>query len=290
MPEILREKIKQININNIEEIRIRTAKPVILKNNTEEKLVDYITSSETVLQILQKICDNSLYSYQNQICEGFITIKKGHRVGITGNAVIKDGKVITLSYISSLNFRIARQILDCSNKALKYILNNNKIWNTLIVSPPGLGKTTLLKDIIRKISNGIPEMNFKGITCSVVDERGEISATYKGISQNDLGIRTDVIDNIPKALGMKMLIRSMSPKVIIADEIGSKEDIEAIEYAVSSGVNGIFTAHGESLEQIKENPILNQLILKNYIDKILILDNQRNIHLVYDKINQREAV
>lgn len=290
LPEILREKIKQININNIEEIRIRTAKPVILKNNTEEKLVDYITSSETVLQILQKICDNSLYSYQNQICEGFITIKKGHRVGITGNAVIKDGKVITLSYISSLNFRIARQILDCSNKALKYILNNNKIWNTLIVSPPGLGKTTLLKDIIRKISNGIPEMNFKGITCSVVDERGEISATYKGISQNDLGIRTDVIDNIPKALGMKMLIRSMSPKVIIADEIGSKEDIEAIEYAVSSGVNGIFTAHGESLEQIKENPILNQLILKNYIDKILILDNQRNIHLVYDKINQREAV
>ncbi|MGN1270231.1 MAG: stage III sporulation protein AA [Clostridia bacterium] len=290
LPEILREKIKQININNIEEIRIRTAKPVILKNNTEEKLVDYITSSETVLQILQKICDNSLYSYQNQICEGFITIKKGHRVGITGNAVIKDGKVITLSYISSLNFRIARQILDCSNKALKYILNNNKVWNTLIVSPPGLGKTTLLKDIIRKISNGIPEMNFKGITCSVVDERGEISATYKGISQNDLGIRTDVIDNIPKALGMKMLIRSMSPKVIIADEIGSKEDIEAIEYAVSSGVNGIFTAHGESLEQIKENPILNQLILKNYIDKILILDNQRNIHLVYDKINQREAV
>ena len=290
LPEILREKIKQININNIEEIRIRTAKPVILKNNTEEKLVDYITSSETVLQILQKICDNSLYSYQNQICEGFITIKKGHRVGITGNAVIKDGKVITLSYISSLNFRIARQILDCSNKALKYILNNNKVWNTLIVSPPGLGKTTLLKDIIRKISNGIPEMNFKGITCSVVDERGEISATYKGISQNDLGIRTDVIDNIPKALGMKMLIRSMSPKVIIADEIGSKEDIEAIEYAVSSGVNGIFTAHGESLEQIKENPILNQLILRNYIDKILILDNQRNIHLVYDKINQREAV
>lgn len=290
LPEILREKIKQININNIEEIRIRTAKPVILKNNTEEKLVDYITSSETVLQILQKICDNSLYSYQNQICEGFITIKKGHRVGITGNAVIKDGKVITLSYISSLNFRIARQILDCSNKALTYILNNNKVWNTLIVSPPGLGKTTLLKDIIRKISNGIPEMNFKGITCGVVDERGEISATYKGISQNDLGIRTDVIDNIPKALGMKMLIRSMSPKVIIADEIGSKEDIEAIEYAVSSGVNGIFTAHGESLEQIKENPILNQLILKNYIDKILILDNQRNIHLVYDKINQREAV
>lgn len=290
LPETLKEKIKQTNILNVEEIRIRTAKPVILKNNTEEKILDYITSSETVIQILQKICDNSLYSYQSQICEGFITIKNGHRVGITGNAVIKDGKVITLTYISSLNFRIARQILDCSNKTITYILNNNQIWNTLIVSPPGLGKTTLLKDIIRKISNGIPEKNFKGLTCGVVDERGEISATYKGISQNDLGIRTDVIDNIPKALGMKMLIRSMSPRVIIADEIGSKEDIEAIEYAVSSGVKGIFTAHGESLEQIKENPILNQLILKKYIDRILILDNNRNIHLAYDKFDQRKAV
>ena len=133
-------------------------------------------------------------------------------------------------------------------------------------------------------------MNFKGRTCCVVDERGEISATYKGISQNDLGIRTDVIDNIPKALGMKMLIRSMSPKIIIADEIGRKEDIESIEYAVSSGVKGIFTAHAESFEQIKQNPILNQLIEKNYIDRVLILDNQRNIHLLYDNNNQRQAV
>lgn len=209
---------------------------------------------------------------------------------MTGNAIIKDEKIATLSYISSLNFRIARQVLNCSNKAIIHILNRNTVWNTLIVSPPGLGKTTLLKDIIRRISNGIPEMNFKGITCGVVDERGEISATYKGVSQNDLGIRTDVIDNIPKALGMKMLVRSMSPKVIIADEIGSKEDIEAIEYAVSSGVNGIFTAHGDSLEQIKENPILSQLVLNGYIDKILILDSKRDVHLVYEKQNQRKAV
>lgn len=290
LPEILKQKIISANMNNIEEIRLRTTKPVILKNNIEEKVLDYIITQEAVLQVLQRLCDNSLYSYQNQICEGFITLKGGHRVGVTGNAIIKDGKVATLSYISSLNFRIARQVLNCSNEAIMYILNGNTIWNTLIVSPPGLGKTTLLKDIIRKISNGIPEMNFKGITCGVVDERGEISATYKGISQNDLGVRTDVIDNIPKALGMKMLVRSMSPKVIIADEIGSKEDIEAIEYAVSSGVNGIFTAHGNSLEQIRENPILNQLVLNGYIDKILILDNKRNVHLVYEKQNQRKAV
>ena len=289
LPDILKQKIISSNMDNIEEIRIRTAKPVIIKNNVSEKILDYIISSETVLKILQRICENSLYSYQSQICDGFITLNGGHRVGVTGNAIIKEGKVTTLSYINSLNFRIARQIIDCSNKAIMYILNGNSIWNTLIVSPPGLGKTTLLKDIIRKISNGIPEINFRGLTCGVVDERGEISATYKGISQNDLGIRTDVIVNIPKALGMKMLIRSMSPKVIIADEIGNKEDVKAIEYAVNSGVNGIFTAHGSDLEQIRENPILKQLILNGYIDRVLLLDNMRNIHLVYEKQTKRKV-
>lgn len=100
--------------------------------------------------------------------------------------------------------------------------------------------------------------------------------------QNDLGIRTDVMDNIPKAIGMKMLIRSMNPKVIVADEIGSKEDVQAIEYAITSGVKGIFTAHGARLEEIKENPILRELILKNRIEKVLLLDSKRNIHLVYE--------
>ena len=274
----------------LEEIRLRGNKPLSLKFGQEQEITDYIVSQQEILQAFEKICESSIYSYRKQICDGYITIRGGNRVGIVGSAVVDNGQVININYISSLNFRIARQVLNCSNKAIIHILNRNTVWNTLIVSPPGLGKTTLLKDIIRRISNGIPEMNFKGITCGVVDERGEISATYKGVSQNDLGIRTDVIDNIPKALGMKMLVRSMSPKVIIADEIGSKEDIEAIEYAVSSGVNGIFTAHGDSLEQIKENPILSQLVLNGYIDKILILDSKRDVHLVYEKQNQRKAV
>ena len=200
-------------LNQIEEIRFRNNNPIILKYNNKEQVLQEYTNSNDILEIMQRICNNSIYSYQNQICNGYITIKGGHRVGITGNCVIENNKVININYISSLNFRIARQVLGCSNKILKYVLNieNKSIYNTLIVSPPGVGKTTLLRDLIRNISTGIEEINFPGLNVGVVDERGEIASLYRGISQNNIGTRTDILDNIPKVLGMKMLIRSMSP-------------------------------------------------------------------------------
>lgn len=280
-PLQIRDKILKYRdkFNMLEEIRIKTNVNIILKIGQADIIVDYITNQDELLQILQTICDNSIYSYQSQICNGYITLKGGHRVGITGSTVIEDGKVKNITYIYSLNFRVAKEIIGCSESIIKDILKleENTIYNTIIVSPPGRGKTTLLRDIVRQISNGIPKLGFKGINVGVVDERDEISAMYKGIPQNEIGIRTDVLSNIPKAIGMKMLIRSMNPKVIVADEIGTEDDAKAINYAVCSGVKGIFTAHGESIEDILVNPILSKLYNLNVFELLLFIDENRNI-------------
>ncbi len=268
---------ENINLNLLEEIRIRTNRPILLKIGQTEKKIEYIISAEEILETLQHICDNSIYSYQSQICNGYITMQGGHRVGITGNCVIKDGKVSNINYISSLNFRIAKQVLGASSKMIKYVINEeeNTIYNTLIVSPPGVGKTTILRDLIRKLSNGIEQIGYLGMNIGVVDERGEIAAMYRGIPQNDVGIRTDVLDNVTKAIGLNMLIRSMAPKVIVADEIGNKEEIQPIMQAICSGIKGIFTAHGSSIENIKLNPTLRELAENGVFEKIIFLSDKK---------------
>lgn len=291
LPIGLRNELNRFNLDLLEEIRIRNHRPVFLKIGQEEIQTNYIISTEEILEILQKICDNSIYTYQTQICSGYITIKGGHRIGITGNVVIKEGQVINISHIYSLNFRIARQVINCSMPILKYILdtNNNSIYNTIIVSPPGRGKTTLLRDTVRMLSDGIKEYRFKGVNVGIVDERGEIAAMHKGIPQNNVGQRTDVLDNVSKDLGMKMLIRSMNPKIIVADEIGTLQDVEAIKYAVCCGVKGIFTAHGSGIEDIIQNPILSQLYEMNIIERILLIGKNREIYLEYEKTKERRV-
>ena len=279
-PDAIKKEINKLLLKyddlyeQIEEIRIRNNKPIIIKAENDNKVLKYIVSEKEILEIFEKICENSVYSYRKQICEGFITIKGGHRIGLTGNVVMEEQKIVNITYISSLNFRIAREKIDCSNNLLSYVINipKNNIYNTLIISPPGCGKTTILRDLIRKISNGIKQIDFKGKTIGLVDERGEIAAMYKGIPQNDIGIRTDVIDNISKSKGMQMLIRSMSPQIISCDEIGNKEDIEAINYAICCGIKGIFTAHGGNLEEINLNPAISELIRKNIFERLIFLD------------------
>lgn len=280
-PRSVREQIL-MRINEqlaqyVEEIRIRNNKPIVLKIAQEQMIINYIIQKQEIEELFHRICENSIYSYQKQISEGYITIRGGHRIGITGSAVIENDKVINLNYISSLNIRIAREKKDSSREIIQEIINfrENTIYNTLIVSPPGGGKTTLLRDIIRKISNGIEEINFRPKVVGVVDERGEIAAMYKGVAQNDIGIMTDVINNIDKARGMKSLIRSMAPQIIACDEIGNKQDIEAINIAICAGIKGIFTAHGSSIEEIKKNQEIQGLLQQNIIERIILLDKNR---------------
>ena len=260
-----------------EEIRLRSNKPLALKIGQETQMLDYIVNQQEILQAFEKVCENSVYSYRRQICDGYITIRGGNRVGIVGSAVIDNGQIININYISSLNFRIARQEIGCSNRIIEDIIDmkNNSIYNTLIVSPPGCGKTTLLRDIVRNISNGINVIGFKGKTVGVVDERGEIAAMYKGIPQNDIGVRTDVVDNMPKPEAMRMLVRSMAPDVIACDEIGSLDDVKAIDYAMCSGVKGIFTAHGKDVEEISKNSELSKLLNKHVFERIILLNPKK---------------
>lgn len=272
-----------INENTIEEIRIRVNRPVILKySEGKEDILDHVVSQTEILNILQSLCNNSIYSYQSQICDGYITLQGGHRVGITGNVAMKDGKITNVNYVSSLNFRIAREIIGASDEILKEVVtkrgNNNicnlEINNTLIVSKPGCGKTTVLRDLVRNISN-------MGFTVSLIDERGEIASMYKGIPQNDVGLRTDVMDNVTKSIGMKIAVRTMAPQVIVADEIGTEGDLEAINYGICSGVKGIFTAHGSDISELRQNETLNKLYEEKLFKRIIFLENRGKIAKVY---------
>lgn len=280
-----------IDENSIEEIRIRVDRPVILKYpEGKEDILDHVVTQNEILNILQSLCNNSIYSYQSQICDGYITLKGGHRVGITGNVAMKDGKITNVNYVSSLNFRIAREIIGASDEIFKEVItrinsqnnfknsnndtSNLEINNTLIVSKPGCGKTTVLRDLVRNISN-------MGFTVSLIDERGEIASMYKGIPQNDIGLRTDVMDNVTKSLGMKIAVRTMAPQVIVADEIGTDGDLEAINYGICSGVKGIFTAHGSDISELRQNETLNKLYEEKLFKRIIFLENRGKMGKVY---------
>ena len=280
-----------IDENSIEEIRIRVDRPVILKYpEGKENIIDHVVTQNEILNILQSLCHNSIYSYQSQICDGYITLQGGHRVGITGNVAMKDGKITNVNYVSSLNFRIAREIIGASDEIFKEVItrinsqnnfknsnndtSNLEINNTLIVSKPGCGKTTVLRDLVRNISN-------MGFTVSLIDERGEIASMYKGIPQNDIGLRTDVMDNVTKSLGMKIAVRTMAPQVIVADEIGTDGDLEAINYGICSGVKGIFTAHGSDISELRQNETLNKLYEEKLFKRIIFLENRGKMGKVY---------
>jgi stage III sporulation protein AA len=271
---ILEERLDK---ERIQEIRIRSQKPILIYSKYGESIINYSPSKEDLKSMIQKMLNYSLYAYEEDIRQGFITIKGGHRIGIAGECVMEKGEVKTIRNISSLNIRICREIKGCSDKVVKYIASENRIYNTIIISPPKCGKTTILRDIARNISNGIPTLGFKGRKVVVIDERSEIGACHFGIPQSDLGIRTDVLDNCLKREGLIMAIRSLSPEVLICDEIGTKGDIDALMMAFNSGVNIITTIHGFSIEDLYKRKVFYDLLNNEILERAIILSNKNGV-------------
>lgn len=281
LEKIFGKNIKQVierqslQYEKLQEVRLRIGKPLMLLYENEEWVLDEIVGKETFQETLEYVSNYSLYAYENELKQGFITVEGGHRVGMAGQVIIENGKVKNLKQISSMNIRIAHEVLSCADMIFPYIANGKKICHTLIISPPRCGKTTLLRDIIRQVSDG--NRWVKGCTVGVVDERSELGGCYLGIPQNDLGIRTDILDCCPKAEGMLMLIRAMSPTVIAVDEIGSAEDVHALEYAMHCGCKMVATVHGKSMEEIRKKPLFEELVKAHCFERYVVLGNQRHI-------------
>jgi stage III sporulation protein AA len=228
-----------------------------------------LVSAREVKETLEYAGNYSLYAYEEELRQGFLTIQGGHRIGVAGKAVLENGEIRTLKYISFLNIRLAHEVRGCGEKLLPYLYEGEQVKNTLIISPPGFGKTTLLRDVIRLISDGA--QGHAGFTVGVADERSELAACYQGIPQNDVGDRTDVLDACPKAQALSMLIRSMSPQVVAADEIGSAADAAALKQAACCGCSVLATAHGASLEEIRGKPSLEMLFKEGIFERYILL-------------------
>lgn len=299
----IRNRIKMLNLNmeHVQEIRLRINKPLIIKYKGDEYIIGengdiggiinrpFIVLQNEIRETMEYISNFSMYAFQDEIRQGYITIQGGHRIGISGKTIIEDGNIKGIRYISSINIRIAHQIRGCADKVIGHIYNGTEIFDTLIISPPGCGKTTLIRDIIRQLSNG-SETRI-GKTVSIVDERSEIAACYNGIPQNDVGIKSDVLDCCPKGQGMIMMIRAMSPDVIAIDEIGGEEDINSLRYAIKCGVKILATIHGNNIEDIRERYLVKELIDEKVFGKYIVLNGREKIgqiDSIYDRDWRRE--
>ena len=291
-------KVDNDILDNLEEIRLRAKKPLIVfyKNTdwfvtfdgllTKDIAAAYVVTQQEILKSIELMSQNSVYAYQDEIKSGYLTLHGGHRVGLSGKVVMQDGQIRNIKDFNGLNIRVAREVTDCSKHIISYIIKNEcDIYNTLIIGPPQCGKTTILRDTARIMSNGDSSLNYSGAKVGIVDERSEIAACYKGIPQNDVGFRTDVMDGCPKTLGMEMLLRSMSPNIIITDEIGTHGDKEAILKVLNSGVKIIASAHGYNISELKMREELLELIKSGVFERYIVLSSQRGPGTLEEVVN-----
>ncbi len=275
MPQQMAKRIQDCITNaeeTLQEIRLRRDKPLLLRSTKGWQYVQYGTQAPyTVTGSDIKACVSllsgySLYAFEEELRQGFLTIAGGHRVGFCGKAVVEDGRIRTLHQISSLNIRIAREVFGCADEMLPYLFSDGQFCHTLILSPPGCGKTTLLREMIHCLANAPYHY-----TVGVADERGEIAGMYEGVPQMDLGECSDVISGCPKAAGMELLLRSMSPQIIAVDELGREEDFFAAVDTVHAGVRLLCTVHGSCLEDVQKRPFVRKLLEMGAMERFVLL-------------------
>jgi len=307
---VLGKRLREI-LNNIsseilqetEEIRLRIDQPLILNLNQGEAILTpmgtvtkdykqaYHTDQDDLKETMNLMTQNSLYALEEELRQGYLTLAGGHRVGFVGRAVTDSKEIELIKEFSGLNIRIAQEVIGAADSVIKEVISNNgKIHNTLIISPPQCGKTTLLRDLSRQLSNGLEKLNFAGVKVGVVDERDEIGGSYQGTAQNQLGIRTDLLSSCPKSKGMILLIRSMSPELIITDEIGSKKDVQAICEAINAGVKIITSVHGQNLAEVKERPNVRELIENNFFQRFIILSRRKGPGTIEEILGANEKI
>ncbi len=273
---VMLSKTFEVTSEGVLEIRIRNGLPLVIETLSGSFAVlpdgsvspavggAYIVGDTDIRQIFQAVCENSVYAFVDDIRQGFITIKGGHRIGFAGRVVINNGKIENFREISSLNIRVSREIIGSANDIIGKVLTSSGVKNTLLVSPPMGGKTTILRDLTRQISDS-------GIKTIVADDRGEIAAMYRGVPQNNVGVQTDVIENAPKADAVVMMLRAMSPQVIVTDEISTREDADAIKQCFGTGVAVIGSTHGGSVDEVLKRETIRGLVGGNGFRQIIFL-------------------
>lgn len=293
LPQNIKQALGDIgNLVQLQEIRIRLDKPITMYDGSKEIVREYVPTIDDLKTVLQRMSNYSVYAFDEEIKQGFITIKGGHRVGICGSCVIENNRIKTIKSISSLNIRICREVNGCSNSIMKYVIDGNNILNTIIISPPKCGKTTLIRDMAKNISSGMKEINFKGRKVCIIDERSEIAACFNGIPQLEVGSRTDVLDSCPKSEGIMMAIRSMSPEVLVCDEIGTYSDMSSILMALNSGVSLITTIHGFGIEDLYKRDVFKDILNNIVFARAIILSSLAGagtIEYVYDFTKKDEV-